>query len=97
MKLFQDKDCRIEAKGAVAFGEVEVGMSGCVSLWLRNDSQGLLRKIKISCSDSDVAVKGPAVLKSGEVCEVLFTWSPPVELRKGLHADVKVEGEELYE
>jgi hypothetical protein len=97
VKLFKDRDCRVEAKDAVTFGEVEVGTSGSVSLWLKNDSQGLLRKIRVSCSDPDVAVKSPGVLKPGEVCEVLFTWTPPVELRKGLHADVTVEAEEVYE
>ena len=66
-------------------------------MWLKNDSAGLLRKIRISCSDKDVAVKGPDVLKPGEVCEVVFTWTPPLELRRGLHADVKVEAEEIYE
>lgn len=97
MKLFRDEDCKVEVKDAVAFGEVEVGTCGRVSLWLKNDSQGLLRKIKVTCSDLDVVVKAPGVLKSGEVAEVLFTWTPPLELRRGLHADVKVEGEELYE
>jgi hypothetical protein len=97
VKLFKDKACEFEAKDAVAFGEVEVGTCGCVSLWLKNDSQGLLRKIRVSCSDKDVVVKGPGVLKPGETAEVIFTWTPPLELRKGLHADVRVEGEEVYE
>jgi len=97
LKFFRDKDCRVEAKDAVAFGEVEVGTSGCVSLWLKNDSAGLLRKIRVSCSDVNVVVKSPGVLKPGEVAEVLFAWTPPVELRRGLHADVAVEGEEVYE
>lgn len=97
MKFFRDEDCKVEAREAVAFGEVEVGTSGRVSLWLKNDSAGLLRKIKVSCSDKDVAVKSPGVLKPGEVAEVVFTWTPPPELRKGLHADVAVEAEEIYE
>lgn len=97
MKFFRDKGCKAEEKDVVTFGEVEVGTSGRVSLWLKNDSNGLLRKIKISCSDSDVAVKSPGGLNPGEVVEVVFTWTPPLELRRGLHADVKVEGEELYE
>jgi len=97
MKLFRNKSCEFEAKDAIAFGEVEVGTCGSVSLWLKNDSAGQLRKIRVSCSDKDVAVKSPGILKPGEVAEVLFTWTPPVELRRGLHADVKVEGEEVYE
>ena len=97
MKLFQDKDCKVEAKGSVEFGEVQVGTSGHVPLWLKNDSQGLLRKIKILCSDKNVAVKHVDVLHPGEVCEVVFTWTPPLEMRKGLHADVAVEAEEIYE
>lgn len=97
MKLFRDKACEFEAKDSVAFGEVQVGTSGCVSLWLRNDSQGLLRKIKVTCSDVDVGIKYLTTLRSGEVCEVVFTWTPPLELRRGLHADVVVEGEEIYE
>jgi len=97
MKLFKDKGCGVEAKDAVTFGEVQVGTSGCVSLWLRNDSHGLLRKIRVSCSDVDVAVKSPPDLKPGEAAEVVFTWTPPLELRRGLHADVAFEGEEVYE
>jgi hypothetical protein len=97
MKLFKDKDCRIEARDAVAFGEVEVGTCGSMSLWLKNDSAGLLRKIKVSCLDQNVAVKSPGGLNPGEVAEVVFTWTPPLELRRGLHADVRVEGEEVYE
>lgn len=97
MKLFKDKECKVEAKDAIMFGEVQVGTCELASLWLRNDSQGLLRKIRISCSDPNVAVKSPQDLKPGEVSEVVFTWTPPLELRKGLHADVKVEAEEVYE
>lgn len=97
MKLFTDKDCRVEAKDGVEFGEVQVGTSGRVCLWLRNDSAGLLRKIRVTCSDKDVAVKGPEKLRPGEAAEVVFTWTPPLEIRRGLHADVVVDGEEVYE
>lgn len=97
MKLFKEKECRVEAKDALMFGEVQVGTYECMSLWLKNDSGGLLRKIRVSCSDPNIAVKGPDVLKPGEVVEVVFTWTPPLELRKGLHADVKVDAEEIYE
>jgi hypothetical protein len=97
MKLFKEKECRVEAKDALMFGEVQVGTSECVSLWLKNDSAGLLRKIRVSCSDPNIAVKSPDVLKPGEVVEVVFAWTPPLELRRGLHADVKVEAEEIYE
>lgn len=97
MKFFRDPKCREEAGESLDFGEVQVGASGRVCLWLRNDGQGLLRKIKVTVSDANVSVKGPDRLGPNEVAEVVFVWTPPLEMRKGLHCDVEVVGEEVYE
>lgn len=97
MKFFSDSGCKKEAGGSIDFCEVQVGASGRACLWLRNDSQGLLRKIKVSVSDVNVSVKCPDRLGPGEVAEVVFVWAPPLDMRRGLHADVKVEAEEVYE
>lgn len=97
LRLYKNVECTVEAEKDVQFGEVQVGTSGIVRLWLKNDSYGLLRKIKVNCSDENVKVQHPEVLKPKEVGEVVFTWSPPLEMRRGLHAEIAVSGEETYE
>jgi hypothetical protein len=81
----------------VDFGEVEVGTSADLKLWLQNDSYALLRKIKVECDDPTVKISYPSVLKSNEVTEVSLVWTPELDRRKGLHCNVTVEGVEVYE
>lgn len=96
MRLFQDKECSVPLE-TVDFGEVEVGTSTTLKLWLQNDSYGVLHKIKVECSDPTVKTACPDALKPKEVGEVVLTWTPELDRRKGLHCDVKAEGVETYE
>ena len=96
MRLFQDSKCSVPLE-TVDFGEVEVGTSVTLKLWLQNDSNGILRKIKVESSEPTVKTTCPDALKPKEGAEVTLTWTPELGRRKGLHCDVKAEGVETYE
>ena len=96
MRLFQDKECSVPLE-TIDFGEVEVGSSTTLKLWLQNDSYALLRKIKVECSETSVKTTGPDALNPKEGGEVTLIWTPELDRRKGLHCDVKAEGVETYE
>jgi len=95
MQFFKDKDCKMRAE-SLDFGEVQVGTSQSVKVFLKNDSQGELRKIEIVVSDPNVKVSASKSLKSGEIGEVEFTWIPQLEVKRGLKCGFEAKAEEVY-
>ena len=95
MQFFKDKDCKVRAE-SLDFGEVQVGTSQSVKVFLKNDSQGELRKIQITVSDPNVKISASKNLKSSEIGEVEFVWVPQLEVKRGLKCGFEVTAEEVY-
>jgi len=95
MRLFYDEALTkpLDKKG-VDLGEVWFMEPKTQTIWLFNETPGVLRDIKVSGLDGCVSVECPEGLTSREKAPIRFTWKP--QTLAGLRATVEVVATEVY-
>ena len=99
MKIFEDRKLTKEIK-LIHFGEVKAGSSKEKTVYLLNDSNAILRKLKFHFPNAKKekikVVLAPVKLKFNESGKVILKWSPSLNFKRALNVEMKVEGEEVY-
>jgi len=96
MRIYFNKDLKEEAK-AIDLGIVIAGEKKEYIYYLHNDAEVKLENIKCAIDNMEVKlISFPKELKSKEIGEIKFEWSPSVTVKKGLKAEINVTGEEIY-
>jgi hypothetical protein len=94
IKIYKDAE-RIEEVTEISFGEVEVGDTQEMTLYVWNDSTAQVKDLVFTLSEPEVViVEAPKVLKS--MGKLILSWSPSLELLKPLSITLTVSGKELY-
>jgi hypothetical protein len=67
-----------------------------ITLYLKNDSDAVLRDINVSVEggDENLQVKAPKILGPNQIAEVTFTWEPTL-FTKPLDAHIEVTANEV--
>lgn len=79
----------------VEFGMVEVGTSRTVEVLVLNDTEARLRNMIFKCEGVEV-LEAPVSLEPNDSGVVKLKWTPSLNIKKGLRAELKVEGLEIY-
>jgi len=94
MKLLNKDNIVIEE---VDFGLVEVLSTKQVELTLWNDSEGEVTDIVVTISNKEVSiVKQPSFLLPDGKEALVLSWTPTLEVKRGLKTTVSVQGTEIY-
>jgi len=102
MKIFKDKDLKEEIK-SISFGKVKVGQSKEVTVWLYNDSTGILTNLvfefygpTLPPTEKIEIVKAPVTIQPGKAEPLTLRWKPSAKFKKALEVGIKVTGEIVY-
>jgi len=101
MKIFKDPDLKKEIK-AINFGKVKVGQSKEVTVWLLNDSKGILTNLAFEFSgplppsEKIEVVKAPVTIQPGKAEPLTLRWKPSAKFEQALEIGIRVTGEIVY-
>lgn len=76
----------------VHFGEVWVGESKTIKIYLRNDEKWEVRDLLYKVDHPNVEVYGPDKLDSGEISDLTIHWECVEECEFSLKDDLEIEG-----
>ena len=98
MKLFANKE-KTQPIEDVNFGRCEAGEKKQIVIYLFNDTNYKNENSKIICQDKNVIVikQPPDLIKPGEVVSAILEWSPPLNLKKALVTQIRVDTSEIIE
>jgi|WetSurSiteA1Bulk_404760.scaffolds.fasta_scaffold39260_3 hypothetical protein len=98
MKIFKDAQLTEEVQ-TLDFGIVDAGDTKEFTYYLYNDSPGDVVQLKAELSNKEVLViKTPSdTLKSKASTPIVFSWTPPITIKKGLKSEIKLKYYELYQ
>jgi hypothetical protein len=96
MKLFADKELTKPIED-LDFGIVDAGVEKKIVFYLHNESTADTVEIKPIVDNVEVSiVSHPTELKSKETGKIEFSWTPALNVKKGLTASLKINCYELY-
>jgi len=99
MKLFKDRSGKEEIK-SIDFGEVEVGTTKTITIYLKNDSSNSIIKdivVKIDPKRNDLRIiQAPSELKNNEAKPIVIEWKPSLKLRSPLNAKLIINAKEVF-
>lgn len=97
MRVFKDKDLKYEIQ-TIDFERVEAGSTKELVLYLYNDSSAILEDLEFIVSGDKFLkiVKSPKRIAPFGVEELRIAWSPPLDLKRGLKAEIFIKGIGLY-
>ena len=102
MKIFADKELKKEIK-TINFGKVKVGESKEVTVWLYNDSKGILTNLAFEFFGSTLPptekieiVEAPVTIQPGKAEPLTLRWKPSSKFEKALEVGLRVTGELVY-
>jgi hypothetical protein len=99
MKIFEDPEMKNQIQ-SVNFGKVEAGTTKEVTVYLYNDSDGMLTNLLYSFPTLPISevlkVEGPVTIQSKQAGKLSLTWKPSTNFRKALKVDIAIEGQEVY-
>lgn len=81
----------------VDFGIVEAGTTKTLKVILKNDTNAELTNIKMFANDSEVKIdEFPKLLIPRGEGIIVVSYSPDVDIKKGLKTTLNISGQELY-
>lgn len=97
MKIFRDQELNEEIGPSVNFGIVLAGQVKEMSCYLFNETNGDVVDLQIIVDHPQVeVVSAPSALAAKESKELKLRWKPSVDLKRGLSANLKIHGYEVY-
>lgn len=95
MKMFRDPELEEEIS-QIDFGEVEIGQSKEVTVYLLNERDTLLKNLNFSFKNTDVeVVTSPRTLSPRQISKLTVRWTPNLQIKKALKIDLVIRGEEV--
>jgi len=102
MKIFADKELKKEIK-TINFGKVKVGGNKEVTVWLYNDSKGILTNLvfeffgpPLPPTERIEIVEAPVTIQPGKAEPLTLKWKPSSKFEKALEVALRVTGELVY-
>jgi len=102
MKIFTDKDLKKEIK-TINFGKVKVGEKKEITVWLYNDSKGILTNLvfeffgpALPPSEKIEIIEAPITIQPGKAEPLTLRWKPSPQFKKALEVGLRVTGELIY-
>jgi len=102
MKIFADKELKKEIK-TIHFGKVKVGESKEVTVWLYNNSKGILTNLDFELTGPELPpsekieiVEAPVTIQPGKAEPLTLRWKPSAKFEKALEVGLRVTGELVY-
>ena len=99
MKILKDN---IEVK-VLDLGEVKIGDTKTYDYTLENDSMWEVKDIELSIEDMDgipvneiTFIKYPSVLLPKAKQLIQFSWTPSIEIKKGLKTQLQIKAVEIW-
>jgi len=96
MLLFSDSKCSTPITD-IDFEIVEAGGSKDLTIYVKNDTDAHLVLLNFSLNEKNTeVVEAPEAMDPGEVTKLVLRWSPTIKVKKGLKAELNIEGKELW-
>lgn len=97
MKIFKDKQLTQEVT-TLNLDSVLAGESKTYEFYAFNELHVRVENLEFSVEHKEVEVLDyPKKLQAKEIGTILIKWSPSITLKKGLKAELKIKGFEIYE
>ena len=93
MKIL-DKN-KVELK-EINFDLVEVGTTKTLNYFIYNDEDAEISDIKVSTDSKEVAIISPKILGPFETDKIDFSWTPSLEVKKGLKTKFTIEATQIW-
>lgn len=95
MKMYRDPELKEEIS-QIDFGEVEIGQSKEMTVYLLNERDTLLKNLNFSFKNKDVEViESPRALSPRQITKLVVRWTPNLQIKSALKIDLLVRGEEV--
>lgn len=98
MKFFRDKGLTEEID-TLHFGEVEAGQSAESLVYLFNDGKAVIRELNfevVGTEDVTIENSPSEEIPSKGIVGVVFKWTPNMNLKEALKAEILITGKEVY-
>ena len=89
VSFFSDAEASDEIEG-IDLGEVWVGESAELTVYMRNDEPHYARDISLSVADPGLTVEGPDTMLPGEVVALKLRWATEPDAELSLRSAVEV-------
>lgn len=97
MKIFKDSKCLNEATEKISFGRIKAGEKARTTLYLQNDSKGLVEIVELKLSHPELkVVEKVDTIGVNKVGKFVIEWSPSLTLKEGLKTSFEIIYDEIY-
>ncbi len=80
----------------IDFGTVEIGKTATLNYLINNEEECDIEDIRVLTESKEITVTYPKTLSPFETDKIDFSWTPTLEIKKGLKSKFTIEATQIW-